>query len=45
MAALGDAGAFLQPTGVATWEEEGDLLLAVSDSAACEVSLWRGRMP
>jgi hypothetical protein len=45
LAALGDAGAFLQPTGVATWEEEGDLLLAVSDSAACEVSLWRGRMP
>ncbi len=45
LAALGDAGAFEQPTGVAAWQRSGDLLLAVSDTAACSVSLWQGPMP
>ena len=45
MAALGDAGIFQRPTGVAAWQRDGELLLAVSDTAACSVSLWRGAAP
>ena len=45
LASLGDEGAFQQPTGVAAWQSDGDLLLAVSDTAQCSVSLWRGPLP
>lgn len=45
LAALADAGAFVQPTGVAAWRTDKDLLLAVSDTAACSVTLWQGAAP
>lgn len=43
LAQLGYADAFLNPMGVAAVYRDGFALLAVSDSAACSVSLWRLR--
>jgi sugar lactone lactonase YvrE len=34
-------GSFAKPVGIDVASREGDLLLAVSDSVACTVSLWR----
>ena len=36
------ADAFLAPVGIAAAETEDTIVLAVADSAACTVSLWRG---
>ncbi len=43
LGALADAGAFVQPTGIATWQTGDLLFLAVSDTAACRVTLWQAR--
>ncbi|MCB0046008.1 MAG: glycosyltransferase family 39 protein [Caldilineaceae bacterium] len=42
IAQIDPQGAFLTPTGIAVLEQGGDLLLAVADTQACTLSLWRG---
>lgn len=37
-------GALVTPTGVAAVEQKGGLLLAVADSATCQVTLWQVRV-
>ena len=39
---LAYAGTFITPTGIAAAELDSFVYLAVADSAACTVSLWRG---
>jgi hypothetical protein len=41
LGALADDGAFDQPTGVAVIQRGEETLLAVMDTARCEVSIWR----
>lgn len=41
LGALADVGAFALPTGVTAWQEGEATLLAVADTAACAVTLWR----
>lgn len=40
---LSDVGAFQRPTGIDVLRDGDDVLLAVSDTTACSVSLWRAR--
>lgn len=37
-------GALVTPTGVAAGEQAGEILLAIADSAACQVTLWQVRV-
>jgi len=41
LGALADEGAFDQPTGIAVIQRSDETLLAVMDTARCEVSTWR----
>jgi sugar lactone lactonase YvrE len=43
LGALADAGAFELPTGVAAFRSGDSILLAVSDTATCTVTLWQAR--
>jgi DNA-binding beta-propeller fold protein YncE len=44
VASLAESGAFTLPTGVAAMRLGNDVVVAVSDAAACTVSVWRGSL-
>jgi outer membrane protein assembly factor BamB len=44
VASLAEPGAFTLPTGVAAVRQGDDVLVAVSDAAACTVSVWQGSL-